>query len=359
MSRIDRTLAACLACLLLLTALPVRAEETLITPGDIRPSGDTYKTRVVEKGTWEQIATTSASVIYPVTEYATYRGMTARFVEYKVSRGDYVEAGDVMAVMEVTASTMEITTLELNLTRARDELATGQAERQRQIEEMRRGLASLTGVEREKAALSIEKAEIALSQFVLEQEYSIDTQQRRLDKLQEQYEQSVLVAPISGVITDLTYLKPGEQIFTGQRLATVRSEEEMLLAVSDDGGRFRYNMEVTVEIGMARRRETVPGRVVAADNMLPNNKRSGYAFIAFTLPEGTEAKNPKVMGRIVQVEDALILPRGSATLEGGNYYVYLLIDGQVRKRFVNAAAQNAGGIWVLQGLNEGDVIVVD
>ncbi len=357
MSRIKRTAALLAAFALLL--VPVRAEETLIEPGQIKPSGNSYKTQVVERGVWEQTATTSASLIYPVTEYATYEGMTARFVEYKVSRGDYVEAGDVLAVMEVTASTMEITSLELSISRAQDDLAIGQAERQEQIEEMRRTLSALTGTQRELAALSIEKAELALEQFVLEREYSIDTQQRRLDKLREQYDKSTLVAPISGTVTEVTYLKAGEQIFTGQRLATIRSEDRILLAVSDDGSKFRYNMEVTVEIGMARRRATAPGRVVAADNMLPNGKRGGYAFIAFTMPEGVEAKNPKVMAKTVQVEDALILPRGSATLEGGNYYVYLLVDGQVCKRFVNAATQNASGIWVLQGLSEGDVIVVD
>ncbi len=360
MSRIKRLSLAAVLLMLVLSLAAAEGEGTLIAPEDIRPQDSNYKTYEVTPSTWELTFSLGGSEFYPVTAYAVYEGLTARFVEYKVSRGDTVKAGDVLAEVEITASTVDITTLELNLSRARDEYETGKAKWERDLTEARLSLGTTQGEDRQIQALRLQRSELAYQQYCLQREYEIESLERDLKERREQVEKSVLVSPIDGVVYEVQYMRVGEQVYPGMRLITVYDPSRMLIAVDNSTGRLRYNMDVTVEMGAAKQRETVSGRVVAADNMLPDGKRLGKAFVA--LEAGAmdmSFKNPKVQGSYVHVPGALVLPRSTATLQGGSYYIYKLQDGMAQKRFVNAVVSNATGVWVIQGLDEGDLVILD
>ena len=46
-------------------------------------------------------------------------------------------------------------------------------------------------------------------------------------------------------------------------------------------------------------------------------------------------------------------------MNGGKYYVNCLVNGVPQKRCINAGQLTSGELWVVQGLQEGDVVIVE
>jgi len=58
------------------------------------------------------------------------------------------------------------------------------------------------------------------------------------------------------------------------------------------------------------------------------------------------------------LDNVMIVPRKAVELEAGDYFVSKLEDGIVRKRYVNCIVKPGQQIWILQGIEAGEEIVV-
>ena len=131
------------------------------------------------------------------------------------------------------------------------------------------------------------------------------------------------------------------------------------MKVSDYNGELRYNMDVTIETGNNRKRTTLYGKVVSADNLLPDSLRKGYAYVELLdLPEKVNWQNTQIKAKPVVVEQVLMLDRMAVESSDGGYYVYLVEDGTLHKRQIVRGGQVVAGCWVLQGLVEGQKVVI-
>ena len=69
-----------------------------------------------------------------------------------------------------------------------------------------------------------------------------------------------------------------------------------------------------------------------------------------------------VAGITETIKDVLIVTRQAVELENGQYYVQLLEDGVIKKRFVTMGCANNNGngsvVWLVDGVEEGDVVVL-
>lgn len=358
MSRIKRL--AALVCALCLCVCAAWAED-LIASDAIVPETANYRTAEVMRSDYIQTSTSGASEVYPLTYRASYEGATARFVRFLVKKGDEVKEGDVIAELELNASMVTLESKELSLQRAREAYEEGVQQRQEAVQSAQQTLnAAQDEYAREDARLSLEKAWLELERYCCQQERSIALKQEELDELREDYECTQVCAPADGVISDLSNYKEGEPVYSGATLAALYSTDKLLLRVKNEAGKFRYNMPVTVETGVAKSRTTLTGRVVATDLLLPANERTqNVAYIL--LDEGQEAdiRNCQATCESVVVRNVLQVARSALTLEGGNYYVSKLVNGKVEKRFVNARLSSTAQQWVLQGLDEGDLVILD
>lgn len=355
--------------LLLILALTVFCApamgESLISDEMIQAETVNYsQTVTVEKAVFERAYSEQASEYYPHTHVLRFEGDTARFGEYLVNRKDEVKAGDVLATFELDVDEVGMAAKRQELRRAQESYASQTLEKQEAIQEQ---LEALTLVqdpfEREIMTLRIQRAQIALEQYCSEQERLIEGLEQEIAEMEEKYSQTALIAPFDGVVTSLIYKQEGEHLTRNEELITLYRTDDMMLRISNTSNHFRYGMQVEVAVGPAKSRTILTGRIVAADDLLPQSQRSGYAYIELDPFQGeypTRGITPSVSGATYYVDGVYLLPRRAVELESGKYYVSKLSpDGVVQKRYVTVAMQGITETWILQGIEEGETIIID
>jgi len=69
-----------------------------------------------------------------------------------------------------------------------------------------------------------------------------------------------------------------------------------------------------------------------------------------------------VTGNTEEIQNVTIVDRKAVELEEGEYYVQLMEDGQVKKRFVTLGSANNNGngsvVWIVDGIEEGDELAL-
>ena len=366
MSRIDmRRLAAFLLAVLLISTAAA-AEETqrqdIIDASQLTPQQINYKTTEVVVGSFVKESTTSASEYYPLTYNVQFDQSNAKFVEFTVKRGDTVKAGDVLARFNITGSDVAFTRMEKNLTRTKEDTEKGIRSREEAIEQQRAMIAAMAdGYEKEKAMLTLRKLETELEKYIHSQNYSIDSQTKAFEEEKARRANNVLIAPVDGVISEMAYKKVDDAVSPGETLVTISSEEVLLLRIKNDGVNMRYNMPVQVKSGNNKQQVILSGRVVAADDVIPEQERTGYAFIELDPYDTEEIKLRalKVTANTVQLDDVLLIQRSAATLEAGKYYVTKLTDGMVQKRYIEFGMNNTQYAWAMAGVEAGETLVID
>lgn len=365
MSRIDRIrLAALLMTAVLLCAPEARAEEAqdIIDVSRMTPEQINYKTEEVTLGSFVKEASQSASEYFPLTYNVWFEGSNAKFVEYTVKRGDAVKAGDVMARFTITGSNVAFTRMEKNLKRTEENMKRGILEREEVIQKKRAEVAAAAGAyEKERAMLELRKLEVELEQFSYRQQRSIEQQKEAFEEEKARRANNVLVAPVDGIVTELAYKKVDDAVAPGETLAVISSEEVRLLAVKNDRQTMRYNMPVQVIMGSGKNQVTLTGRIVAADDAVPEAERTGYAFAELDPYDSEEirVRSPKIVCNTIELDNVLVVKRSAVTLEAGKYYVIKLKDGMVQKRYVDFGMNGTQTVWLLNGVEDGDTLVLD
>ena len=334
MSRIKR-----LALLLLALCLTTAQAEELIAPDAIVPETANYRTAEIVRGDYTETAQSGASEVYPLTYRARYEGAEARFVRFLVKKGDEVKEGDVLAEVSLNARQDSLSAAQAALNAAADEFS------------------------REEARLKLERLRLETEKYRYEQERSIRMQEEAIEEAREDFENTQITAPADGIVSDLPTFKEGEPIYSGWTMAYLYSTDRLLLRVKNEAGKFRYNMPVTIETGVAKSRTTVTGRVVATDLLLlSSDRKENVAYIALDAQYDHRElviRNSQISGETVRVQEVLLIPRAALTLEAGNYFVSKLSDDRVEKRFVNSRLSSTPTQWLLQGLEEGDLVILD
>lgn len=362
MSRINaKGLLILMAAALALSGPAAAGEEDILRTEQLAPEQVNYKTTGVELGSFEKLTNTTASEYYPLTYSIRYDNSSAKFLEYTVTRGTEVKKGDVLARFVITGSEAQLTTMKLNLQRLEEATADGIREREEAVAEARAALAAeKDGYEKEKKQLALRRKEIELEQYRYRQSYSIERQKEALNEELQRREENVLLAPVDGVITDVKLKKVDDAVSPNESLLTIASHDVLLLRVDNSSGGLRYNMKVDVVSGNNTQRTELTGRVVAADDSIPEKARGGVAYIQLD-PYDPELvlRSLKVTAPTLRLDNVLIAKRTAVTAENGKYYVTKLSDGMVQKRYIDVGMLNMNEVWFLAGVSEGETLVID
>lgn len=361
MSRI-KTVLILMLCLSI-GVLPALAEsESLISEDMIKAETVNYKTHVVETGTYEKTVSAQAAEYYPYTYNLRFEGSSAKFVEYKVGRGQQVSAGDVLAVFALESGEVSLTAKQINLQNTKDRFDEQVRLRQEEIDDMLESRASISDPwQRELADLRTQRAQVALEQYIYQQQLAIAKLEEELAELEEDQSENVLLAPVDGYIIDVRHKREGDRVTNNEILVEMYSPDVMFFRIKNDYGDFRYGMDVEIAVGSVQNRTYLTGRVIGADTLIPDAQQTGQAFIAIDPYENKDLKLniPSISTKTQYIENVVLVPKKGATLEGGKYYVTKLEDGAVQKRFVNFVMQNAQYLWIIQGLESGETIILE
>ena len=338
-----------------------KTDDTLMSEDLIVPEEANYETVQVTKGEYSKSAQGSASLAFPIWAELSWKGGEARLEEVLVKNGQSVKKGDVLAVFEVEVSTAEKAELELQLQRKKEAFVEGKTERLAAIKEAKANISTLSSYQLKIAQLDLEKMEVSYDLYVYQTEREIASLQERLDTMKEEMRDNTMVAPFDGIVKSVASYHVGDKVNAGEVIVSMYSEEVFGLRVSDAGNKLRYGMEVTIETGRKNEKKYYTGVVVAAPNIMTSTMSQSDAYIRINenVSPGDFQNSIVFYANTEYLEDVLVVDRKATGREDGNLYVNILEDGAVKKRYVAQGLTNTEVTWIVDGLSEGQTLIVE
>ena len=351
-----------LIALLIALMLPKAAlADDLIDEQLLVPESANYDTLTIEYGDYTKSVTAAGYQVFPVEQDLAMEEGTARLAKVHVIRNAEVHAGDVLVTYEKEGSRAELERMELALQRTEEGFEAGKLQRTEALRKLREQLSGLTDSFDVRAKqLEIQKAQVEYDMYVYQTEYSMRQQRADIEELSAFFADTQIVAPFDGVITGVTTKNPGDTVYAGEVLVTVQAQDRYVIGLDNASGNFRYGMRVSVGLGPRNKKTYVDGRIIAAANILPSEISMSYALVEL-YGEATESglKNISIEGKSIELGHVLKISRKAITFDGGKSYVSILDGDMVQKRIIVSGHNAAGDTWVVQGLSEGQQVIID
>ena len=296
-------------------------EEPLLPAPEISPDEVTYVTFTARRADIVSRTITTGYITSRTVADCFFTEYTGNLKAVYPRPGDFVEAGDLIAELDVGELVFELETARLQA-----------------------ALAQLTynANPTQEARLNLELAENTHTML-----------QARMDGAQ-------IFAPMSGQVSFVERLYPGEEINPHRVIVRIIDPDDLLASASvSESNAYGLGDEVEIHVG-----DTVyPGiitytpweaRADGADDV--NIIRAEFTGESATFSElGRLADIVLIRGRS---ENAVIIPRNLIRTLDGRTFVQVFEDGIKREADVVTGISNATEIEIISGLEEGDKVVV-
>lgn len=357
----------CLALLLLTTACAREPEKQAQLAEDLpNTEQPNYKTVQVELGEYEKQGTGSASVIYLLKSELRWEKNNACYQEAMVAAGQKVKAGEVLMRFDVEADQVGLESLKLQLRRTKENVA---AEKERWQDAIAAQLAEAERLqeqesqkhEAEIAKLKADKLQAEYDQYLYQSRQETERIEEQISEMEQSARENVLTAPFDGVIESVTRLNEGDKVTPGQVLVTMYATDKLMLKADNTSGKLRYNMDVTVTVGNKSNQVSYSGRVVAAPNILPSSVSQDLTLIELDEEVTPEELKGALSYRCATeaLQNILVVDRKAVHTEDNKAYVNVLENDMVQKRYVVTVVNSGETIWILDGLSEGQTLILD
>ena len=348
---------------------PMASIEVLLTSDEAN-----YKTVQTRLGDYQKVSTGNASAIYLVHSNLYWEYSAACFTECLVKPRQKVKQGDELMRFETEEDRLQLETLRIQLERKKDAFEEEKAkmleelyaakEKAKMLEELYAAKEKAKELKKEDltiAQLKIEKLQARYEQFLYEHDKEVRRIEQQIAELKEEGKANVLTAPYDGVIEDVAGLYEGDQVYNGQWLVKMYSTDRLLLKADRAADKLRYNMDVMVETGKGDTLKTYQGKVIAAPNILPLSLSQDLILIELDgeIEEAQLKVGFRFRGISEDVQEILMVERGAIQQEDGKEYVYVLDGDMIQKRYVETALSASDAVWILDGLEEGQTLIVD
>lgn len=218
------------------------------------------------------------------------------------------------------------------------------------------------------AELSLADAQ-SLKQAARENEASkaVASAKARISRAQRDLASTELVAPFNAVV-DEQLVEPGQFITTGTRVGRVlgldKAEIRLPIPPQDIGFvRTSDDSSVVLSANLGNRELQWRGRLARVEARLDEQTRVFPVVVEVDSPSDLELHGePLPFGIFVranitggELEEAVVIPQSA--LHGDND-VFLMVDGSLKRRHVEVARVSEGRALIVQGLENGEQVVV-
>jgi len=349
-----------IAAMLILLCLPLMG-SALISPDKMQTDEAEYNTAQAHLGTLSREMSTTAVVHRPTYVDVRCKVRDARVAQIANVRNEEIVEGMVLGVLRSESSRASLAQTELNLKRAQEEYELEIRAREEAIIDKQTAiqLASDAG-EREIARLELQKMELQLADYRLRQEKAIADLEESLAEQQGLLQDVEVIAPVTGNVSYFSYVTVGESVGYNSVILTLQTDDPTLLRFEDPEGLWRYGMECTVEYGPRNDRKTTTARVISCDSVLPPTERTGYAY-AEILGEfdNEDSMTIGIKGEEFRLDDVLLIPKKASSMYKGHQKVSILDGSSIANRYVRIGISDKENSWIIQGLSEGQNVILD
>ncbi len=381
------------------------AEEAILAPPLVEPEEIVYKTEPVKRGNIEDKRVITAYFTPLVSHSLYFTKASGRVQAINITLGKEVEEGEVLVELEneniqkrIRDQELVVKRLESKLKEARggsvDEYAIKLAQLDLEAANnsyqdlltekldlsSRHGIDTnptlqeqLENVEKKvrDQLIQVEKLQLKLEQLqqgsgsnyqVEQAKYELESAENTLNDLYDEYENTVLRAPISGRVTWMQLMNVGEPVGTYSSIVTISDPTQLVLQYENSkAAEFPVGMKVSI----VHERQTYTGTVESNPQTNPpreNGSKSDYARFTiddFDLTTVAAGASAQVTAVLDSREDAIVLSKNRVNTFQTRYYVNVLVDGLKEERDIQIGLQTATEVEVLNGLEEGELIIIN
>jgi RND family efflux transporter MFP subunit len=270
--------------------------------------------------------------------------------EILVREGEPVKAGQVVARMDAAEYDARVAQARGNLNNARAQLAIAAQARDNNQALVDKGFISRNAFDN-----SANQYEAARA--------SVDAAQGALDLVSKSLNDTVLRAPISGLVS-VRYAQPGEKLPIDSKLLDIvnlqKLELEAAVPASDIG---QVAIGQPVELHVEGQSGRFAGKVVRINPATQSGSRSVPVYVQIDNPQNQLRVGMFAEAQLVLASrtGVLTLPPGAARSDGGNSYVFVIDGGKIGRRAVTLGASGmAAGerrVEVVSGLAAGTQVI--
>ena len=332
----------------------------------LTPEKTNYKTVKVQMSGYERVRTGTANAIFPLQFELRWEEDGTYYQEAAVTVGQAVKEGDPLVYFRREEDRIALETLKLQLKRKQESCAAEDARRLAAIAAAQENRNTLqeqgaTAYELEKARLNGEKLQVEYEQFLYTSGKELARLEEQLTEMEQAAQRNVLLAPHDGVIDSVAKLQTGDKVARGQVLITMHATDKVLLKAERSSENLRYNTDVIIRIGNIDSPSIYTGKVIVAPNILPTGVSQDMTLIEVDqeIAEKDLKKVIKYEGTVEALSNVLVVDQRAVQREAGKFYVRILDGDTVQKRYVAAVKVNAEKMWILDGLSEGQLLIVD
>jgi RND family efflux transporter MFP subunit len=328
---------------------------------------------------------TLSSELVPFQEIDVYAKESGYVKELLVDYGTHVQAGQLMAVLEIPelqmqiqqdaaaiqAATDQMTNAKHDLDRleAQHKVADLQYQRIDSVSKSRPGLVAQQEVDDWQAKEMASEAQVQSGKSaVATASGNLDMAKAKEQRDRIMFEYAQIKAPFAGVITQRyanlgTLMQAGTSSST-QAMALVRLSEDdkfrLVIPVPESYVKY-IRLNDSVKVSVPSLGQVFPGKVARFSDDVNKDTRTMHTEVdvpntSRTLMQGLYAEATVTLDRR---NDALVVPL-QAVSQSGQESTILLVDANdiIQKRKIQLGMQTATDAEVLSGLNEGDRVVV-
>lgn len=348
-------------CLVLLGGCGTKQE----VPELVEPVVNNESFRPVEYGSVSKTEIQIADVV--PEEYCHFTTKAANLDEICVDMGQYVEKGDVLAIIDVSDFQMELDTKqkELNLRKSNYSYQEKIYKEQMQIEKYKK-----SDFKKQKDEKSLKQCDTSLE--ILEEnkhydkllyEHQITMLQEEIEKLQKHTEEGTIIATHSGYVTYVKNLEKTNTVSAYENVVIVSDYEQLHLELKEDiSSRFytHYMGDVYNQIYANINGKHRDVKVYEYSNQELVAMQSAGSFSRIRLEVDGMKADAKAGDKMLvyftnsNVEHVLRIGKDSLYSDGKNHFVYVKKGNSKEKREIQIGHQGQAYVEVTEGLEEGE-----
>ena len=333
--------------------------STRLADSGIAEKKTTYQTVTVEKQNMYRTLNITGDVTYRLVRPVRTGSSQLVLKEILVSRNQGVKEGDPVAVLQGIGSASDIRQKELELTALQANMEERLAWYEEQIESIR-DQAAYTKVRREIREKQAESMETDRDLYALQTEARLKTMAASLEEMKAAAGEIILYAPLDGFVRSVnSRYKAGDILPAGTELCSINGTDSILLMGTSSSGCYVYGRELSVTVGRGDKARQVTGTIVSSPEVVPYRYRGSNIFVRVD-PSALTGKNTQSSMEVscLILRDALVIPKNALTSEEGVSYVTILEGDTPKKRPVLRGPAIGTEVAILQGIQEGDQVVV-
>lgn len=346
----------CVGC----NALPQEEEELI--PPIIVPKEVSYQTKPVARGDIENAIKVIGEVVPRDINYVYVTDKNTRIKTINAALGQTVKKGDVLMELITEDIDKQIRLEDINISTMTSDLETFKNTYviEKSMNETRLLIMELD-YDKNQLQQQMEINELNFQNAVKSKESQLQIAQIKLSDLRTSLKKAQLKATINGTVVFIKKMEEGDTIADYDKLIGIADETQFQIEYE---GTEAAKFPVGSQVILSYKGTTYEATVTMTPDTVPEEDKElykGKAFFSMVDPEALLPRGADVEMKYVKEQslNTLLIPRSLVLKSGENKIVYVLENDIKTQKIVTTGVEAGIYIEILEGLNEGDLVIIN